>query len=105
MKTKTLRLPDQAVIGMAVMHHGQRFELFAAEPYVTHRGVKSQILRWRSHCATCGQPYAISTGAAVWTLSRRCPTHHAPGPPVREMSLLVPLVPIATVGSASGGAV
>ena len=91
MKSKTLRLPDPPIIGMSVMHHGQRFELFAAEPYVTHRGVKSRVLHWRSHCSNCGQPYAISTGAAVWTLNRRCPTHHAPGRRVDERSLVMPL--------------
>ena len=76
MKSKPLRLPDPVVIGMAVMHHGQRFVLCRTQPYVTLGGARSLVLHWRSHCATCGQPFEMTTGAVVWNLNRRCAMHH-----------------------------
>ena len=89
MKSKPLRLPDPVVIGMAVMHHGQRFVLCRTQPYVTLGGARSLVLHWRSHCATCGQPFEMTTGAVVWNLNRRCAMHHAPGRSVAGRSLVI----------------
>jgi hypothetical protein len=90
MKPKTLRLPSLPMVGMVVMHQGQRFELCAVQPHVTHRGLSSLILQWQSHCATCAQAFTVSTGRAVSTLNRRCSSHHAPGRRVVEQSLVTP---------------
>jgi len=62
-----------------LMLEGQRY---LAVGSVLHRkagGTEVPLIRWRSHCATCGAPFECLTTLKARTPNRRCPDHHSPG--------------------------
>lgn len=66
-------------LGSILVITGQRYILDELEPYRRKDGSASILLRWRSTCADCGQPFEFRTGAKCNGMNRRCPEHANPG--------------------------
>ncbi len=65
--------------GLVVTDRGQEYELIMTRPHRRKDGTPTVVLTWRSRCATCGEPFTVTTGLSLKDLNRRCPRHHRPG--------------------------
>jgi hypothetical protein len=63
---------------------GQVYECVSVRPYVRKDGVEVQLASWRSHCATCGEPFEFELTVEAWDREgfkgtvRRCKPHRRP---------------------------
>ena len=66
--------------------HGQRYELVGTIPHTRKDSTETQLLRWVSNCAQCGEAFFVATpaNAAKFEPNRRCQKHKRPGQQVRE---------------------
>ena len=74
---RVLPLPDTVL-----MLEGQRYVAVGSMLHRKPDGREVPLIRWRSHCATCGAPFESSTTLNGSSPNRRCPEHHTPGRPV-----------------------
>jgi len=68
-------------------YHGQRYTVADTCERERSNGTLATIIVWRSICANCGAPFAISTPARAATFkpNRRCQRHKRPGHRVRSV--------------------
>lgn len=70
--------------GAVLLRGGQRYEVVEVRTALRKDGAVAFVLVWRSHCATCGAPFELTTGLrANAQLNRRCSAHRAAGRPVK----------------------
>ncbi len=62
-------------------HHGQIYTVIGEFKRDRRDGSKATILTWVSNCATCGEPFTITTpkASAKFEPNRRCQKHKRPG--------------------------
>jgi len=65
--------------GTVLMHEGQRYVAVGSRLHRKKDGAQTPLIQWRSHCATCGEPFEFSTCLQAPHPNRRCPAHHRPG--------------------------
>ncbi len=70
--------------GLVVVHRGQQYELITSRPHRRRDGTPTVVLTWQSRCATCGEPFIVTTGLSLKDPNRRCPRHHRPGLPANS---------------------
>lgn len=71
---RILPMPDTVL-----MLDGQRYVVVGSDLHVRTDGETVPIIRWRSGCAECGEPFACRSGLKARALNRRCEKHRRPG--------------------------
>lgn len=73
------------MIGAVRDFHGQPYTVTRTFERKRVDGSIATILEWTSPCATCGEPFTVTTPAASakFQPNRRCQTHKRPGQRVR----------------------
>jgi hypothetical protein len=80
-------------IGAFRMWQGQRYECVSVRPYIRRDGIEVQLGTWRSHCATCGEPFEYDLNVEAWDRAgfsgpaRRCKPHRQSGLRVEDEAL------------------
>lgn len=71
---------------MIRFNRGQLYKLVGTFPHIRKDGTHTQLHRWVSACAQCGEPFFITTPAAASNpkFNRRCQKHKRPGQQVRS---------------------
>ena len=67
-----------------LMFEGQRYVVVGSSLYTRVDGETVPLIHWRSHCATCAEPFEFRTGLKAGHPNRRCAQHHNPGKAVTE---------------------
>lgn len=66
-------------MGTEFMVQGQVYRFLKAVPHTTKAGNKTMILHWETFCASCGEPFVVTTGMhGIWG-RRRCEKHKGKG--------------------------
>ena len=65
--------------GTVLIYEGQRYVAVGSLLHRKADGAEVPLIRWHSHCATCGAPFECSSALKALNPNRRCPTHHKPG--------------------------
>ena len=65
-----------------LMFEGQRYLAVGSKLHTNAKGALVPLIEWRSHCATCGDPFNFFTKLQASHPNRRCPSHHKPRQPV-----------------------
>ena len=63
---------------------GQRFVVVGSMLHRREDGERVPLIRWRSHCPTCGEVFECATSLKAKYPNRRCEKHHRPGLAVTE---------------------
>lgn len=63
------------------IYRGQVYFFDGTEPYTRKDGTTATLLRWRSHCARCGEPFFETTpvGSTYFKPKRTCEAHRQSG--------------------------
>jgi hypothetical protein len=64
-------------VGRVQIARDQTYQAIGEEPYTRRDGSQTTVIRWRSECMTCGQPFECVTAInpARFRPLRNCPAH------------------------------
>ena len=92
---------------MALEHdyHGQHYRLAGERQHIRRDGALTTLAIWRSHCATCGEPFEflLPVKATKFMPSRRCRMHKKPGVRVQARPPAANVGPSASHQGQGGG--
>ena len=71
-------------VDTVLMLEGQRFVVIGSMLHRREDGERVPLIRWRSHCPTCGAAFECATSLKAQYPNRRCEKHHRPGLAVTE---------------------
>lgn len=69
-----------------LMWEGQRYVVVGSFLHTCQDGSRTPLIRWRSHCAECGEPFECATSLKAKNPNRRCDKHQRPGVAVTARS-------------------
>jgi hypothetical protein len=69
-----------------VFYKGQAYYALGSEPCIRKDGKPATLMRWRSRCAQCGEPFEFERSIKTPSVpNRRCELHKRPGVRVRKL--------------------
>jgi hypothetical protein len=69
------RFARAPVVGTAIEHDGQVFEVAKVEPYTRKDGCSSHLVTWRTRCLDCDAAVDLICGLPLVLKRRRCDEH------------------------------
>jgi hypothetical protein len=70
----------------ATIYRGQTYYALGTEPCIRKDGKPATLMRWRSRCARCGEPFEFKRSIKTpFVPNRRCELHKRPGVRVRKL--------------------